>query len=81
MAGLQHLFRLLGDYAIRYLTPKRLKDCFLYCVDTEKMGERKMNGKINVVRPFFDNRSLSTGQLPPEAIGPKALLLKPEIRL
>ena len=54
MAEFQHLLRLLGDYAVQDLTPKRLKDYFLYCVDKEKMGERKMNGKINAIKFFFE---------------------------
>jgi len=54
MAEFQHLLHLLDDYAVQDLNPKRLKDYFLYCIKVEKMGERKINGKINAVKFFFE---------------------------
>ena len=50
-----HLLILLGDYNVNDLTPKRLKDYFLYCVVKLKMKERKMNGKINAVKFYFES--------------------------
>ncbi|WP_282043431.1 tyrosine-type recombinase/integrase [Winogradskyella flava] len=49
-----HLLNLLDDYDVTDLSPKRLKDYFLYCIKVEKMGERKMNGKINAIKFYFE---------------------------
>ncbi|GAB1857780.1 site-specific integrase [Flavobacteriaceae bacterium MHTCC 0001] len=49
-----HLLHLLNDYFVNDLSPKRLKDYFLYCVKVEKMSERKLNGKINAVKFYFE---------------------------
>ena len=49
-----HLLNLLDDYYVGDLNPKRLKDYFLYCINVEKMRERKMNGKINAIKFFFE---------------------------
>lgn len=49
-----HLLKLLGTFTVDDLTPKRLKDYFLYCVEHEKMGERKLNGKINAIKFYFE---------------------------
>lgn len=54
LAEFAHLLHLLNDYAVGDLNPKRLKDYFLYCIHTEKMGERKMNGKINAIKFYFE---------------------------
>ncbi len=54
LAEFAHLLRLLDDYPVHELTPKRLKDYFLYCLHELKMGERKMNGKINAIKFFFE---------------------------
>lgn len=48
------LLLLINDYSIQDLTPKRLKDYFLYCVQNLKMKERKMNGKINAIKFYFE---------------------------
>jgi len=45
---------LIDDYPVQDLNPKRLKDYFLYCIKAEKMGERKINGKINAIKFFFE---------------------------
>lgn len=50
-----HLLELIKDYPVDQLTPKRLKDFFLYCVDHEKMAERKLNGTINAVKFYFEH--------------------------
>ena len=49
-----HLLDLLDDYYVGDLNPKRLKDYFLYCIKVEKMAERKMNGKINAIKFYFE---------------------------
>lgn len=49
-----HLLELLNDKNVNDLTPDRLKSYFLYCVDTLKMKERKMNGKINAIKFYFE---------------------------
>ena len=54
LAEFAHLLQLLNDYRVKDLSPKRLKDYFLYCVQTLKMSERKMNGKINAVKFYFE---------------------------
>ena len=54
LAEFQHLLSLLDDYYVGDLNPKRLKDYFLYCLKVEKMSERKMNGKINAIKFFFE---------------------------
>lgn len=49
-----HLLSLLDDYDVSDLNPKRLKDYFLYCIKDEKMRERKLNGKINAIKFYFE---------------------------
>ncbi len=49
------LLFLIHDFPIQNLNPKRLKDYFLYCVQTLKMKERKMNGKINAIKFYFEH--------------------------
>ncbi len=48
------LLLLIDNYPIQDLTPKRLKDYFLYCVQKLMMRERKMNGKINAIKFYFE---------------------------
>ncbi|XMO86594.1 tyrosine-type recombinase/integrase [Algibacter sp. AS12] len=54
IAEFAELLILINDYPINELTPKRLKDYFLYCVQQLKMKERKMNGKINAIKFYFE---------------------------
>jgi len=54
LAEFTHLLLLLKLYPVEKLTPKRLKDYFLYCVQKEKMSEQKMNGKINAIKFYFE---------------------------
>lgn len=49
-----HLLLILKSYPVDDLTHQRLKDYFLYCVKVLKMGERKMNGKINAIKFYFE---------------------------
>lgn len=50
-----HLLKILKNYPVDDLTPDRLKDYFLYCVKTLKMKERKMNGKINAIKFYYEH--------------------------
>lgn len=54
LAEFHHLLSLIEDYPVQDLNPKRLKDYFLYCIKKEKMKERKINGKINAIKFFFE---------------------------
>ena len=54
LAEFAELLILIQHYPIQDLTPKRLKDYFLYCVQHLKMKERKMNGKINAIKFYFE---------------------------
>lgn len=49
-----HLLQLIGNRSIDNLDAKKLKDYFLYCVKTLNMKERKMNGKINAIKFYFE---------------------------
>lgn len=49
-----HLLKLLKHFPVEKMTPKRLKDYFLYCVKQEQMAERKLNGKINAIKFYFE---------------------------
>lgn len=49
-----HLLLILKAYSVDNLTHQRLKDYFLYCVKVLNMNERKMNGKINAVKFYFE---------------------------
>ncbi|MUU79810.1 tyrosine-type recombinase/integrase [Winogradskyella endarachnes] len=53
-----HLLLILKSYPVDDLTHQRLKDYFLYCVKVLKMGERKMNGKINAIKFYFEKVKL-----------------------
>ncbi|MEO9894380.1 tyrosine-type recombinase/integrase [Aurantibacter sp.] len=54
LAEFAHLLKLIKDYPVEDLTPKKLKDYFLYCVNEEQMSERKINGKINGIKFYFE---------------------------
>lgn len=49
-----HLLIILKGYPVDSLTHQRLKDYFLYCVKVLNMGERKMSGKINAIKFYFE---------------------------
>ncbi|MCG2431261.1 tyrosine-type recombinase/integrase [Aequorivita xiaoshiensis] len=51
---LKHLLLLLNNYPVEKLTPEKLKSYFLYCLKYEKMKERKLNGKINAIKFYFE---------------------------
>lgn len=54
LAEFAELLYLINEYRVQDLNPKRLKDYFLYCVKDLKMKERKMNGKINAIKFYFE---------------------------
>jgi len=54
LAEFGHLLGILKTYPVKNLTPKRLKDYFLYCAQELHMGERKLNGKINAIKFYFE---------------------------
>lgn len=54
LSEFNHLLRLLKSFPVEKMTPKRLKDYFLYCAEKEKMSERKLNGKINAIKFYFE---------------------------
>ncbi|MFC4634529.1 tyrosine-type recombinase/integrase [Dokdonia ponticola] len=55
LSEFSHLLQLLGTFPVHQLTPARLKDYFLYCVQELQMSERKLNGKINAIKFYFEN--------------------------
>lgn len=54
LAEFTHLLRLIKNHKVDQLTPKKLKAYFLYCLHQEKMSERKLNGKINAIKFYFE---------------------------
>lgn len=54
LAEFAHLLQLLKAKPARDLTETRLKDYFLYCVQELQMKERKMNGKINAIKFYYE---------------------------
>lgn len=54
VAEFAHLLLLIKKHPVTKLSPKKLKDYFLYCLKHEKMNERKLNGKINAVKFYFE---------------------------
>lgn len=55
LAEFAHLLRLLKHYPVDELSTEKMKDYFLYCVNNEGMGERKINGKINAIKFYFEH--------------------------
>lgn len=49
-----HLLQLIGNKNVNELNSKKLKDYFLYCVNELEMKERKINGKINAIKFYFE---------------------------
>lgn len=49
-----HLLIMLNSHKVEELTVDKLKSYFLYCVEKKKMKERKINGKINAVKFYFE---------------------------
>ncbi len=54
VAEFMHLLQLIDKHPIEKLTANKLKDYFLYCVNNLNMKERKMNGKINAIKFYFE---------------------------
>jgi site-specific recombinase XerD len=54
VAEFVHLLKLLKHHPVADLNVQRLKDYFLYCLYEDKMGERKLNGKINAIKFYYE---------------------------
>ncbi|MDP5231867.1 MAG: site-specific integrase [Cellulophaga sp.] len=54
LAEFAHLLIILKNYPVDNLSQERIKDYFLYCVKILNMSERKMNGKINAIKFYFE---------------------------
>lgn len=54
LAEFMHLLTLLKSKPVNDLNSDRLKDYFLYCVQELQMKERKMNGKINAIKFYYE---------------------------
>lgn len=54
LAEFAHLLKLIKNHPVELLNPKKLKDYFLYCLNQEGMKERKLNGKINAIKFYFE---------------------------
>jgi len=54
LAEFAHLLGLMKSNPVNDLTTTRLKDYFLYCVQELQMKERKMNGKINAIKFYYE---------------------------
>ncbi len=54
LAEFMHLLTILRSKSVNDLTTDRLKDYFLYCVQELQMKERKMNGKINAIKFYYE---------------------------
>ncbi|WP_421497671.1 tyrosine-type recombinase/integrase [Flavobacterium columnare] len=48
------LLSLLGNVSVNSLTPDRLKDYFLYCLQKNELKEQSMNSKINAIKFYFE---------------------------
>ena len=48
------LLYVLKNHPVNELTPERLKDYFLYCVEKLKMTESQMQSRINAVKFYFE---------------------------
>lgn len=49
-----HLLSLLKEKDVNSLTPERLKDYLYYCASELKMKERKLHGKMNALKFYFE---------------------------
>ena len=49
-----HLLILIRSFPVQNLTPDRLKDYFLYCIEKENIKERHLNSRINAIKFFFE---------------------------
>lgn len=49
-----HLLSLIKDTHVNLLTPIRLKNYFLYCINTLQTTEQSINSKINAIKFYFE---------------------------
>lgn len=54
LAEFYHLLKLLKAHDVYALQKGKLKKYFLYCIEKEGMSERKLNGKINAIKFYFE---------------------------
>ncbi len=54
LSEFKHLLSVIKSVPVHTLTEKQVKAYFLYCIDTLKMKERKINGKINAIKFYFE---------------------------
>lgn len=54
LSEFSQLLILLKNYPVDTLTPDRLKDYFLYCIEKEKIKERQLNSRINAIKFYFE---------------------------
>ncbi|WP_236262885.1 tyrosine-type recombinase/integrase [Aggregatimonas sangjinii] len=54
LAEFAHLLKLIKQVPVDQLNAKKIKDYFLYCLNKEGMRERKLNGKINAIKFYFE---------------------------
>lgn len=54
LAEFAHLLILIKSYSVNRLSPEKLRDYFLYCTQDLGMKERKLNGKINAIKFYFE---------------------------
>ncbi|MBS9767425.1 MAG: tyrosine-type recombinase/integrase [Flavobacteriaceae bacterium] len=50
----EQLLKLLKNTPVDMLTPEKLKDYFLYCLEKRKAKESTMNSKINAIKFYFE---------------------------
>jgi site-specific recombinase XerD len=48
------LLYVMKDKSVDELTPERLKDYFLYCINTLKLSENTLHSRINAVKFYFE---------------------------
>lgn len=78
LAEFAHLLQLIKTFPVNELSHQRLTDYFLYCVKDLKMGERKINGKINAIKFYFEN-VLKTSKLMFDIPRPKTPITLPKM--
>jgi len=54
LSEFSQLLILLKNNPVDALTPERLKDYFLYCVEKKKIKERQLNCRINAIKFYFE---------------------------
>ncbi|MDD4608548.1 MAG: tyrosine-type recombinase/integrase [Bacteroidaceae bacterium] len=74
----EQLLKLLKNIPVDTLTPERLKDYFLYCLEQHKAKEATMNSKINAIKFYFE-QVLHQPKMFFDIPRPKKALLLPKV--